>query len=157
VTEQEAFQDLMPYNNCFGCGPHNEGGLRIKSYWHGQNEAVCHFRPSAHHSAGPDNYLNGGIISTIIDCHSVCTAVAKAYDLEGRKIGEGALIWYVTGNLQVRFIRPVPIDSEVVLLAKIEEISDKKMTVSCSLRSNDQDCAVAEVVAVRVPPEWVQG
>ena len=153
----KAFQDLMPNNNCFGCGPDNEQGLRIKSYWSGDNEAVCRFHPAAHHSAGPDIYLNGGIISTLIDCHSVCTAVAKAYQLAGRQIGEGDLIWYVTGGLNVTFKRPVAIRSELLLTAAVVEIKEKKMTIHCSLVSNNQECAVGEVVAVRVPGEWLSG
>ncbi len=48
-----AFQDLMPNNHCFGCGPTNDGGLRIKSYWDGPNESLCSFVPQAHQNAGP--------------------------------------------------------------------------------------------------------
>jgi hypothetical protein len=58
-----AFQDLIPDNLCYGCGPHNQGGLRIKSYWEG-DESICVYRPERHHSAGPPQFLNGGIIAT---------------------------------------------------------------------------------------------
>ncbi|MDX1416403.1 MAG: PaaI family thioesterase [Candidatus Promineifilaceae bacterium] len=155
MSQEKAFQDLMPGNHCFGCGPKNEGGLQIKSYWTGQDKSICHFWPSAHHSAGPENYLNGGIMATIIDCHTVCTAVAKAYELEGRRIGEGDLIWYVTGDLQVSYKKPVAIDSEVTLRARVEEVREKKSIVSCSLWSRDLECAAARVVAVRVPLAWL--
>ena len=40
-----AFQDLIPGNGCYGCGPANPHGLRIKSVWEG-DEAVCVYRPS---------------------------------------------------------------------------------------------------------------
>lgn len=75
-----AFQDQIPDNNCYGCGPGNREGLRIKSFWDGE-AAVCTYRPEHHHSAGPPQFLNGGIIATLIDCHSVCTAIANAYRL----------------------------------------------------------------------------
>ena len=35
-----AFQDLIPDNHCYGCGPHNAHGLRIKSYWDVDNVHV---------------------------------------------------------------------------------------------------------------------
>ncbi len=154
MNNNTAFQDLIPNNNCFGCGPNNERGLRIKSTWSGPDEAICRFQPDAHHSAGPDNFLNGGIISTLIDCHAVGTAIAKAYELEGRPIGEGELIHYVTGGLNVRFLRPVAIDQPVTVVATIAEVRDKKMKVYCSLQSDGQECAVGDVLTVRVPPEW---
>ena len=77
------FQDLIQGNHCFGCGPHNPAGLQIKSTWSGEKESVCVFQPSAHHCAAPTKFLNGGIIATIIDCHSVCTAIAYAYRQAG--------------------------------------------------------------------------
>eukprot|EP01079_Euglenida_sp_SAG-EU17-18_P002604 gene2604-3306_t len=36
----------------------------------------------------------GGCIASVVDCHCICTAVAHAYDAEGRAIGEGEAIWY---------------------------------------------------------------
>lgn len=107
-----------------------------------------------HHSAGPDNFLNGGIISTVIDCHGIGTAIAKAYQMEGRPIGQGDFIWYVTGGLNVTFKRPVAIQLPVTLLATVEDVQGRKMKVRCSLRSEEKECAVGEVLAVRVPPEW---
>src|SRR5262249_20212154 len=81
-----AFQDLIPENFCYGCGPGNPVGLRIRSLWAG-NEALCVFQPAPYHSAGPCHILNGGIIATLIDCHAVCTAIAHAYRAESRAIG----------------------------------------------------------------------
>ena len=74
--ERTAFQDQSFDCDCWGCGRRNDYGLGIKSYWSG-NEAVCAWQPKTFHIAGPRNVLNGGIIATIIDCHSICTAVAR--------------------------------------------------------------------------------
>ena len=105
-----AFQDLIPDNGCYGCGPANPHGLRIKSVWEGE-EAVCVYRPEPHQSAGPPQFLNGGIIATLIDCHSVCTAIAHAYRAEGRPIGSAPHIWCVTANLNVTYLRPTPLEA----------------------------------------------
>ena len=87
-----AFQDQIPDNFCYGCGPGNPVGLRIRSIWAG-NEALCVFQPGPYDSAGPRYILNGGIIATLIDCHAVCTAIAHAYRVESRAIGSVPEIW----------------------------------------------------------------
>ena len=38
--EKQYFQDFMPGNVCFGCGRDNHFGLKISSFWEG-DEAVC--------------------------------------------------------------------------------------------------------------------
>jgi acyl-coenzyme A thioesterase PaaI-like protein len=148
-----AFQDAMPDNYCYGCGPSNPEGLKIKSFWDG-DESVCTFTPSRHHSAGPRHYLNGGIIATVMDCHCVSTATANAYRTENRGVGSAPEIWYVTGSLTVNYLKPTPIDRPVVLRARIVEEKPKKTVVHCSLRSGETECARWEIVAVRVPIEW---
>ena len=91
------FQPKMTGNHCFGCGAWNENGLRIMSYWDGE-DSVCVFDPKTHHAAMPPDVMNGGIIAAVIDCHSVCTAIADAYRRVGREIGEGPVLWYATGS-----------------------------------------------------------
>ena len=60
---ESSFQDQIKENHCWGCGPANEHGLRIKSYWSGE-EAVCTWQPGEQHSAAPLEILNGGVIAT---------------------------------------------------------------------------------------------
>ena len=88
-----AFQDLIEDNFCFGCGPINEQGLQIKSYWDGPGVSICTYLPEPFQTAGPRGILNGGIIATLIDCHCVCTAIAYAYEREGREVGSVPEIW----------------------------------------------------------------
>ncbi len=155
MSEQaQAFQDLIPGNHCFGCGPANSGGLRIKSYWQGAAESVCHFTPAPHHCAAPPGFLNGGIIATVIDCHAICTAVAYAYRLEGREIGEGQQIQYVTGKLEVSYRKPVPLEATIRITAVVEEGNERKLKVVLQLLADGECCAVATVIAVRVDSDW---
>ena len=111
---------MIPYNFCFGCGPTNRDGLRIKSFWDGE-ESVCTFHPSPAHSAGPKQFLNGGIIATLMDCHCLCTAIANTYRVEKREIGTEPLIWCVTASINVTYIRPTSIGRPVLLRARVEE------------------------------------
>ena len=157
MTEAIAFQDLIPDNNCFGCGPFNQQGLRIKSRWSAQDVAECRFTPAAHHSAGPLHTLNGGIIATLIDCHSVCTAIAKAYQMADRPIGAGEPIWFATGAMSIAYKKPVPLGAEVLLEATVMSAKEKKITMACAVFANGDVCATGEVIAVRVPEGWFDG
>ena len=154
--EAGAFQDDLERNYCWGCGSTNEHGLQIKSYWSGA-EAVCLWQPQRYHTAGPRHVLNGGIIATVIDCHSICTAVAAAYRAAGRAIGTDPLIWYVTGSLQVTYRRPAAIDQPIQVRARIKDMQERKTVVTCSLVAGETECATGEVVAVRVPSTWFEG
>jgi acyl-coenzyme A thioesterase PaaI-like protein len=154
TTTLAAFQDLLPGNHCFGCGPHNADGLQIKSFWAGDAATVCHFLPQPHHCSGPTKYLNGGIASTLLDCHAVCSAMAQAYRQEGRGIGTGELITYVTGSMTVNYKRPVPLATAVELQATFVDIGPRKTTLQCRLLSGGQICVEATVLAVRVQPDW---
>src|SRR5689334_17131544 len=115
---EPAFQHLIPGNHCWGCGPHNEHGLHVESRWAGE-ETVCIWQPAPYHMAGPRHVLNGGIIATIIDCHSVRTAIANHYRLEGRALDSEPGIWCVTAALEVTYLRPTPIAGPVTLRARI--------------------------------------
>ncbi|HCG5068591.1 PaaI family thioesterase [Vibrio parahaemolyticus] len=150
-------QELIPNNHCFGCGSTNSQGLQIHSYWLNENESHCSFTPMLHHCAGPTHILNGGIISTVIDCHCVCTAIAKGYQLQGREIGQGEAIWFATGKLEVSYLKPVPIDSPIELIAKIDSATANKIMLTCSVYSDSDLCCKSTVVAVKVPNSWLNG
>ena len=149
------FQDAMSGNYCFGCGKDNPKGLQLKSYWRDQDQAECIFQPQSHHAAGPEQYLNGGIIATIIDCHSICSAIAKHYQLEERAIGQGEKIWCVTAGMSLKYLKPVPIAEPVQLLADFSDVKGKKIDVRCRLYSEDKLCVESQVIAIRVPLSWL--
>lgn len=148
----KAFQDYWDMNRCWGCGSGNEHGLHLKSFWDG-DDSLSVFLPSRDHKAGPDDYLNGGIIATIIDCHSICTAIADAYRGEKRELNSEPFIWYVTASMKLDYHKPTPIARSVTLRAGVEKREGKKTLVSCGLYSDDVECARGEVLAVRVSPE----
>jgi len=154
AMQGRAIQDQLGGDNyCFGCGPQNPDGLQIKSYWEGE-ETVCRFEARPAFAAGPRQLLNGGIIATLIDCHSVCTAMALAYRAEGRPLGSDPPLWCVTASMQIDYLRPTPIDGPVELRARLESTDGKRITVACSLLADGKACARGRVVAVRVPASW---
>ena len=145
----KSVQERMPGNNCYGCGPTNPRGMQIKSYWEG-DECVCRYMPKPEQCAGPPQYVYGGTIASLVDCHSICTALSAYYQSEGRETGEPPLIWCVTGRLTVNYLAPTPIDAEIELRATVEEQHEKKSIVECRVYSGDTQVAEGEVVAVKV-------
>jgi len=154
LSGDQALQDLIPGNHCFGCGPANQGGLQLKSYWSAPGETRSSFQPAREHSAGPEHILNGGIIATLIDCHSICTAIANYYSLGNQTVGSDPQIWCVTGSIEIRYMEPARIDQPAELLARVIDAGKRKTIVNCSLSSAGKNCANAVVIAIRVPPEW---
>lgn len=152
----QAIQDQIPHNHCYGCGTLNPRGLRIKSYPQGE-ETVCRFQPSPDHMAGPTHVVYGGIIAAVIDCHSLCTAIADAYRVAGRPLGSEPLLWAVTASLKVDFLAPTPIGEPMELRARVRETKGRKRILDCVVRSGGRDCARAEVIAVEVGASWHGG
>lgn len=148
-----AVQDQLLNNHCYGCGADNQKGLQIKSHWQG-NECVCRYMPRPEQCAGPLHYVYGGIIASLIDCHSCNTALSNYYRLEGRDIGSDPEIWCVTGRLTVNYRAPTPIDAEIEVRARIIETGERKTIVQSRVYSSEQLTAEGEVIAVRVPPSW---
>ncbi|MBI5525566.1 MAG: PaaI family thioesterase [Deltaproteobacteria bacterium] len=152
-----AFQDVYPdwAAHCYGCGRLNEHGLKLKTYRDGV-ESVTRFTPLSHHTAIP-GYVYGGLIASVIDCHSTGTAAAAAYRAEGRELGTAPELRFVTASLHVDYLRPTPIDAELVVRGKVEEVKGRKIVVSSELFAKGELCARGRVVAVRAPENLILG
>jgi acyl-coenzyme A thioesterase PaaI-like protein len=145
----EAFQDQGSVEYCYGCGADNDKGLHIKSYWDG-DEAIGTWRAQPYHCGGRREIVNGGVIATLIDCHSLNLAIAHAYRAEQRPIGSSPRIGYVTGSLNVSYARPTPIGETLQLRARITKIDGRKVWVVCTLSAAGEVCASGEVLGIRV-------
>ena len=93
-----AFQDHYPENvaHCYGCGRLNEHGHQIKTFWEG-DETVTRYHPRPEHTAIP-GFVYGGLIASLIDCHSTGTAAAAAYRAENRPMDSEPPLRFVTGS-----------------------------------------------------------
>ncbi|HEX9730457.1 MAG TPA: PaaI family thioesterase [Thermoanaerobaculia bacterium] len=149
--EALAVQDrYAPENRCFGCGPANEKGLRIKSYpapGGAAGELVCEWQPEEHHQAF-GNVLNGGIIGALLDCHSNWTA---AVHLMTRDALEGPPCT-VTLDFHVRLKRPTPTDQPVRLRAWPASAENDRVVVEATLTSGEKVTATCTGTFVAVKP-----
>lgn len=127
-------ETYAPHNACFGCGPANEKGLRIRSFPKGE-EVVAEWTPEPHHEAFP-GVLNGGIIGSILDCHCNWTA---AWHLMNRN-GEEKPPCTVTMEYAVKLRRPTPSDGPLRLVARVTESTEDVATVEAELYSGEKLC-----------------
>ncbi|HVT05249.1 MAG TPA: PaaI family thioesterase [Thermoanaerobaculia bacterium] len=140
-----SLQDLFaPHNRCFGCGPANEQGLRIKSFPRGE-EVVCDWTPQEYHLAFP-GVLNGGICGALLDCHSNWTA---AYHLM-QKSGAAEPPTTVTADFHVTLKRPTPMETPLHLRARVVESSDDKAVVEATLEANGKVTATCRGTFIAV-------
>jgi acyl-coenzyme A thioesterase PaaI-like protein len=121
---------LYPDLPCFGCGHGNAKGLKLRSY-PADGAVTAAFTPWPEHDNGL-GYLNGGIISTVLDCHSAAAVMLEA-DRQGWPPLPGAALSYVTAGLNVRYLRPSPLHETVELRGVVTSASEAEMTAEVEL------------------------
>ena len=151
----KAFQDYYPddVSHCYGCGSLNEHGYQLKTYWEG-DESVTRFQPKPYHTAIP-GYVYGGLIASLIDCHSTGTAAAALYRDENRDPKIDPSIRCLTASLHVDYLKPTPLGPELEIRGRVKEINGRRVTVSCILSAEGVECVQGEVIAVRVSDEYI--
>ncbi|WP_437792238.1 PaaI family thioesterase [Sorangium sp. So ce693] len=133
-----------PRGRCFGCGPANDRGLRLKSRVEG-DAVVCDFTPEPHHEAFP-GMLNGGIIGALLDCHSNWTA---AYHLMKAR-GADAPPCTVTADFHVKLKKPTPLGGPVHLRAQVAEAEGDRVVVEATLEAGGRVTATCRGTFVAV-------
>jgi len=150
----QAFQDYYPDNlaQCYGCGRNNPHGHHIKTVWDG-DETVTRFTPQPYHTAVP-GFVYGGLIASLIDCHSTGTAAAAMYRAEGREMDTLPAYRFVTASLHVDFLKPTPLGGELEIRGRVREIKGRKVVMESTLWAGGVATARGEVVAVQMPEDF---
>ena len=150
----KAFQDYYAADvaHCYGCGALNTHGHRIKTYWDG-DATVTRFTPLPFHTAVP-GVVYGGLIASLIDCHSTGSAAAAMYRSQGREMDSQPALRFVTGSLQVNYLKPTPLGVELELRGVIKEIKGRKVVVETTVCADGVATATGSVVAVLMPDDF---
>ncbi len=150
----KAFQDYYPDNvaHCYGCGSNNPHGHQIKTYWDG-DETVTRYDPQPYHTAIP-GFVYGGLLASLIDCHGTGTAAAATYRAEGREMDSLPALRFVTGSLQVSYLKPTPMGVTLEIRGKVKEIKDRKVVVEATVYADGVATAKGEVVALQMPENF---
>ncbi len=146
-----AVQDFYPdqFAHCYGCGRLNPEGLQIQTRWEG-DVAVARFTPRPEHIAVP-GFVYGGLIASLVDCHSIGAAAAAVERAAGREIGAGEAPRFVTASLKVDFLKPTPLGPELEIRARPRTVSARKVVVDAEVVAGGVVTARGEVVAVKMP------
>lgn len=104
---------------CFGCSKSNPYGLRLQ-FW--RSEHGCFTRCTIPgHLCGIDGLVHGGIIALLLD------EVAQ-WALIGRHASFG-----VTSEITVRYLKPVPVDTEFVVAAQVVSQKEKNVVLRSTI------------------------
>lgn len=146
MSEPSLQERYAPANACFGCGPANPLGLRIRSFFV-DGVYVAEWQPQPHHEAFP-GVLNGGIIGALFDCHMNW---ASAHHLMQRA-RQAAPPSTVTAEFSVKLLRPTPTAGPVSLRASIVDAQDDRAIVEATLDAGGRTCATGRGVFVAIQP-----
>jgi acyl-coenzyme A thioesterase PaaI-like protein len=146
ISPQPLQEQYAPDSTCYGCGPANPHGLRIRSFVEG-DRVVAEWTPAPYHEAFP-GMLNGGIIGTLLDCHCNWTA---AWHLM-RRSGMERPPCTVTAEYAIKLRRPTPSRGPVRLSALVVESTDDRATVEGILEADGVTTATCRGVFVAVKP-----
>lgn len=157
-SAQSLQEQYAPHNACFGCGPSNAQGLQLRSFIDTMAKPpevfglMAEWTPQVHHEAFP-GVLNGGIIGTLLDCHSNWTAAWYLMT----QLGLPTPPCTVTADFHVSLKRPTPTGGPLTLRSRIEpsdspiKISDMLTVTAVLLAADNRVCAtcVGHFVAVK--------
>ena len=94
--------------NCFVCGVENDLGLKTKFYETSSDEVIAVFTPNDKLQSYPD-ILHGGISATILD-ETIGRALMVKYGQDS---------FGVTVELNIRYRKPVPLNQELKVVARV--------------------------------------
>jgi acyl-coenzyme A thioesterase PaaI-like protein len=149
VADLSIQESLYPGLTCFGCGHANPDGFHLRSYRDGEL-TVAEFTSRPEHDNG-FGFLNGGIITTVLDCHTAAVVMWEAVQ-RGWEADPGAPIPFITAGLAVRFVRPTPLAASVQLTAQPQRVSDQEIVVDAELVADGKTRATVSATWLRFHP-----
>lgn len=153
-----AVQDFYPedFSWCFGCGRLNPSGHHFQTRWNGDT-TLTEYRPQPEQMAIP-GFVYGGLLASLIDCHSTGSASLAFYRRDGHELGESAPVpRCVTASLKVDYLKPTPLGPLLSVVGRVSEIGRKKVILNSELWADGQLCVKGEAVLVLAPDSMIKG
>lgn len=147
-----AIQDHYPedVSHCYGCGRLNDSGHQIKTRSH-QGGTLTEFVPKPYHTGVP-GFSYGGLIASIIDCHSTGSAAIFAMEAAGSEVGSEESPRFVTAHLEIDYLTPTPL-APMKIVGRAVEIKGRKIVVDSELSVAGDMTARGHAVLVEMPLE----
>lgn len=147
---QSLQEQYAPTGRCFGCGPANAQGLRIRSFpsaLAADAHVTCEFTPAPHHEAF-ENVLNGGIIGTVLDCHMNWTTIFHLIVTRGLDHAPPC----VTAEFKVVLKRPTPMGL-VHVDAHVVSAEGDRASIEAIMTAGGKVTAIGTGLFVAVKPD----
>lgn len=148
--DKQRIQDFYPqeFHECFGCGARNPAGMCVTSHLEG-DEVVTLWHPHQHmHLRGAANVLQGGVTAALIDEVAGAAAFVQGHRNKGLALGESPPFDFVTAYLNVNYVKPVYMDRPLHLRAKVTEAVRRKVRVSCTVYSGEEEAANSDALFI---------
>ena len=128
---------------CFVCGIDNPIGLKLKFYTDDEGRCTVRFRPRPEHQGFPGQ-LHGGIISTLLD-----ETMGRVLIMED--------VWAMTGRLEIKFRRPVPLDQELTIVGELTKNRSRAYEARGEIQLPDGTTLIeGSGMYIRIPDEVVE-
>jgi len=126
---------------CFVCGMKNTFGLKAFFYETEAKELIAVFKPTEEHQSYPGR-LHGGVASAILD-ETIGRAILINHEEE---------VWGVTVEFKTRFIKPIPINEELKVIARITTEGNRIFEGTGELKlRNGETAVVGEGKYIKLP------
>jgi acyl-coenzyme A thioesterase PaaI-like protein len=155
MTLGPAIQDTYPDDvaHCYGCGRLNGHGYQIKTRVRGEG-TLTEFLPEPIHTAIP-GYVYGGLIASLIDCHSTGSAAIFAMQEVGIEIGSEPSPRFLTAHLEVDYLEPTPLE-QITLIGRAAEVKERKVVVVTECVVDGEVTARGYAVLVKMPDGMIE-
>lgn len=149
TTGQALQEQWFPDGLCFGCGPANPNGFRLRSF-RADSGVVAEWQPEAHHQAGIP-VVAGGVLGTLLDCHTGAAVLMTVGDRDGKVPYVDGDPW-VTLTYRIDMIRPTMVDHLIELRAWVDELDEARALARGEVLGPDGVTASITADWRRLPP-----
>ena len=128
---------------CFVCGIDNPIGLHLKFYTDDDGRCIARFQPKPEHQGYPGQ-LHGGLTSALLD--EVMGRVLITED-----------VWAMTGRLEIKFRKPVPLDQELTIVGELTRNRSRAYEARGEIQLPDGTPLIeGSGMYIRIPDEVVE-
>lgn len=124
-------------NGCIICGKDNPTGLQVKPVLNRELQRATLELTIPKRFQGWQGIVHGGILAALLDEVSVHACMSECDQ-------------YVTAGIHVRYLKPVPVEQPVRVVAEVSSGRCRRLTVAAQLFCDDELCASAEAQVMQL-------
>ncbi len=139
-------REYLPHSSgCFLCGEENRSGVRARFFVEG-NEVLGRMTIPRNLN-GYKDVAHGGVVAALLDetMGWAATVFGEAHPM------------YMTGELTVKYLAPVPVETEIEVRSRLVEDAGRLAYCEGTLASGGKVCAKARGKFVPMSPEGTAG